>query len=121
MIRFRLTLMSFLQFFVWGCWLITIGAYWFTTKKWDSQDFGVIFSTMGIAALFMPAISGIIADRFLSAQKLYGLYHILAGIGLYYVPSATSPAVPVALSSAPLQILSPFTGSQMPKWSQCAE
>lgn len=92
MIRFRLTLMSFLQFFVWGCWLITIGAYWFTTKKWDSQDFGVIFSTMGIAALFMPAISGIIADRFLSAQKLYGLYHILAGIGLYYVPSATSPA-----------------------------
>ena len=75
MIKFRLTLLSFLQFFIWGSWLITIGAFWFKTKQWDSQDFGVIFSTMGIAALSMPAITGILADRHISAQKLYGILH----------------------------------------------
>ncbi len=92
MIKFRLTLLSFLQFFIWGSWLITIGAFWFKTKQWDSQDFGVIFSTMGIAALFMPAITGILADRYISAQKLYGILHLMGGLGLATVPSAVSPA-----------------------------
>ncbi len=92
MIRFRLTLLSFLQFFIWGSWLITIGTFWFETKKWGPQDFGVIFSTMGIGALIMPAIMGIIADRYLSAQNLYGILHLLGGVGLYFIPSATTPA-----------------------------
>lgn len=92
MIRFRLTLLSFLQFFIWGSWLITIGTFWFETKKWGPQDFGVIFSTMGIGALIMPAIMGIIADRYVSAQKLYGILHLLGGIGLYFIPSAATPA-----------------------------
>jgi MFS transporter, NHS family, xanthosine permease len=61
-LKLRLILMNFLQFFVWGSWLITIGAYWFHTKEWSGADFGAIFSTMGIASLFMPAIAGIIAD-----------------------------------------------------------
>ena len=57
-IKLRLTIMSFFQFFVWGSWLITIGAYWFQTKQWSGAEFGAIFSTMGIASLFMPAITG---------------------------------------------------------------
>ena len=38
--------MNFLQFFIWGSWLLTIGAYWFQTRKWSGTDFGAIFSTM---------------------------------------------------------------------------
>ncbi len=53
-IKLRLIVMSFLQFFIWGSWLITIGAYWFQTKQWSGAQFGAIFSTMGIAAIFMP-------------------------------------------------------------------
>ena len=91
MIKFRLTVLSFFQFFIWGCWLITIGAYWFQNRQWDAQNFGVIFSTMGISALFMPAIIGVIADKYLSAERLYGLLHILGGICLFYIPTASSP------------------------------
>lgn len=62
-IKFRLILLSFLEFFIWGSWLITVGAYWFQNKQWTGEDFGKIFSTMGMSAIFMPAIMGIIADR----------------------------------------------------------
>jgi MFS transporter, NHS family, xanthosine permease len=90
-IRLRLILMSFLQFFIWGSWLITIGAYWFQTKHWSGAQFGAIFSTMGIAAIFMPSIMGIVADKWVNAEKLYGLLHILGGIVLFTVPMVNSP------------------------------
>ncbi|MEQ1799666.1 MAG: hypothetical protein ABL872_17045, partial [Lacibacter sp.] len=66
-IKFRLTILSFLEFFIWGSWLITVGAYWFQNKQWSGAEFGAIFSTMGISALFMPTITGIIADRWVNA------------------------------------------------------
>ena len=55
-IKFRLTLMSFLQFFVWGAWLITVGNYWFGTKQWSGATFGEVFSTLGMSSIIMPAI-----------------------------------------------------------------
>lgn len=67
-VKFRLTLMNFMQFFIWGSWLITIGVYWFQNKQWSGAEFGVIFSTMGISSIFMPAITGIISDRFINEQ-----------------------------------------------------
>lgn len=91
-LKVRLTVMSFLQFFVWGAWLITVANYWFGTKQWDATQFSAIFSTMGIASIFMPTICGIIADRWLNAEKLYGILHILGGITLAYVPQVTNPA-----------------------------
>jgi NHS family xanthosine MFS transporter len=90
-IKVRLILMSFLQFFIWGSWLITIGAYWFQTKQWSGAQFGAIFSTMGIAAIFMPSIMGIVADKWVNAEKLYGLLHILGGIVLFTVPMVNNP------------------------------
>lgn len=89
-IKFRLTVMSFLQFFIWGAWLITVGVYWFQTKQWSGSEFGAIFSTMGIASLFMPALTGIIADRWINAEKLYGILHILGGLTLLLVPQVTN-------------------------------
>ncbi len=89
-IKFRLTLMSFLQFFVWGAWLITIATYFFTSPMGAGMDagkkFGAIFSTLALSSLFMPAITGIIADKWLNAEKLYGILHILYGLILFYVP-----------------------------------
>lgn len=91
-IKIRLTVMNFLQFFIWGAWLITIGSYWFQTKHWSGADFGAIFSTMGIASLFMPAIAGIIADRWINAEKLLGSFHIVGAIILFCVPMVGSPS-----------------------------
>src|SRR5690242_11655508 len=60
-LKLRLIVMNFLQFFVWGAWLITIGRYWFENQHWSGTSFGAIFSTMGISALFMPALMGVVA------------------------------------------------------------
>ncbi|MBP6373722.1 MAG: nucleoside permease [Flavobacterium sp.] len=90
-LKFRLTVMSFLQFFVWGAWLITVGNYWFGTKQWSGAEFGAIFSTLGISSILMPAITGIIADKWVSAEKLYGVLHILGGLALCYLPQVDDP------------------------------
>lgn len=92
-IRLRLIVMNFLQFFIWGSWLLTIGAFWFQTKKWSGTDFGAIFSTMGIASLFMPAIAGIFADKWINAEKLYGIFHFAGGILLLTLPAINDPQV----------------------------
>lgn len=83
--------MNFLQFFVWGAWLITIANYWFGTKQWDGTQFGLVFGTMGIASLFMPTLTGIIADRWVNAERLYGILHVLYGCVLFYLPQVTTP------------------------------
>lgn len=90
-IKNRLIIMSFLQFFVWGAWLITIANYWFGTKEWDGTQFGLVFGTMGIASLFMPTLTGILADRWINAEKLYGILHVLYAAVLFYIPQVTSP------------------------------
>jgi NHS family xanthosine MFS transporter len=83
--------MNFLQFFIWGSWLLTIGAYWFQTKKWSGTDFGAIFSTMGIASLFMPAVAGIVADKWINAERLYGIFHIAGAVLLFILPQINNP------------------------------
>ncbi|CAM3699157.1 nupG protein [Flavobacterium saliperosum S13] len=90
-IKIRLTLMSFLQFFVWGAWLITVGNYWFGTKQWSGAEFGAIFSTLGLSSIIMPALTGIIADRWVNAERLYGVLHILGGLAIAYLPQVEDP------------------------------
>ncbi|GAB1596573.1 nucleoside permease [Lysobacter claricitrinus] len=90
-LKLRLTLMNFLQFFVWGAWLLTVGAYWFQNRQWSGTSFGQIFSTMGISALFMPSLMGIVADRWINAERLYGALHILGGVFLCMLPRAANP------------------------------
>lgn len=87
-IRFRLTVLSFLQFFVWGAWLITIGTYFFGNNLGTGEQFGAIFSTLAISSLIMPPITGIIADRWVSAERLYGMLQIAYGVLLWMVPEA---------------------------------
>jgi len=90
-IKARLICMSFLQFFVWGAWMITIGVYWFQTKQWSGSEFGAIFSTLGISSIFMPAITGIIADKWVNVEFLYGILHILFGCTFLYLPHVQDP------------------------------
>ncbi|MFN8243347.1 MAG: nucleoside permease [Ferruginibacter sp.] len=91
-IKIRLTVLSFLQFFVWGAWLITVGNYWFGTRQWGGAEFGAIFSTLGFSSLIMPALTGIIADRWINAERLYGILHILGALFIAYIPSVQDPA-----------------------------
>ncbi|MCU7694874.1 nucleoside permease [Haoranjiania flava] len=68
-----------------------MGVYWFQHKQWDVAEFGLVFSTMGIASIFMPALTGIIADRFINAEKLYGILHILYGTMLIWIMRIDDP------------------------------
>ena len=83
--------MSFLQFYVWGAWLITIGTYCIEGKGWSFPEFGAVFSTLAISSLFMPAIVGVIADKWVNAERLYGILHLLYGLVLFFVPSVDDP------------------------------
>lgn len=85
--------MSFLQFFVWGAWLITIANYWFGNKNWGGTEFGAIFSTMGIASLFMPTIIGIIADKWINAERLYSMLHVSYAVALIYLARVDEPGL----------------------------
>ena len=84
-IRLRLTFVSFMQFFVWGAWLITIATYFFSNNMGSGAQFGAIFSTLALSSMIMPPLVGMIADRWMDAEKLYGLLHIGYGLVLFYV------------------------------------
>lgn len=87
----RLVVLNFLQYYIWGAWLLTIGTWWFQTLHWSGTSFGAIFSTMGIASLFMPSLAGIVADKWINAERLYGLFHILGAAVLVAIPQASDP------------------------------
>ena len=88
-IKVRLIIMNFLQFFVWGSWLISLGGYMGRELHFEGGQIGAIFATMGIASLIMPGIIGIIADKWFNAERLYGLCHIIGAACLFYASTAT--------------------------------
>ena len=90
-VKYRLIFMNFMQFFVWGAWLITIANYWFGTRHWEGTQFGLVFGTMGIASLYMPTLTGIMADRFINAERLYGILHLVYAGVLFYLPQVADP------------------------------
>ena len=89
--RFRLIIVNFLQFFVWGAWLISIGGYLGGTLHFSGAQIGAVFSTLGIASLIMPAIVGIIADKWLNAEKVLGLCHLIGAGMLMWASTVTDP------------------------------
>ncbi len=92
-IRNRLMIMNFFQFFVWGTWLISLGGYMIVTLKFSGGQVGSIYSTMGLASLFMPGLLGIVADRWVNAERLYGLCHITGALLLFWASTIKEPNV----------------------------
>lgn len=80
-ISLRLTVMNFVQFGLWGAWLISLGAYLSKELGFTGIQIGSIYGTMGVASLFMPGLIGIVADRWVNAERLYGILHLI-GAGL---------------------------------------
>ncbi len=89
-IKSRLIVVNFLQFFVWGAWMMTLGHYGFVEKAWSGAEFGLVFSTMGFASLVMPTLFGILADKW-SAKYVYALLHLLFAGVMCFLPLIDSP------------------------------
>ena len=90
-LQIRLIVMNFLEFAVWGAYLTSMGTYLF--QQGFGQHIGWFYSIQGIVSLFMPALMGIVADRWIQAQKTLSLCHALAGLfmcaaGLYAFTAA---------------------------------
>ena len=79
-IKIRLIILSFLQFAVWGAYLTSMGNYLGSIGL--GQQIGLFYAMQGFVSILMPAIMGIIADRWIPAQKLLGISHLIAAIFL---------------------------------------
>ena len=92
--KIRLVGMSFLQFAVWGAYLISMGTYLFSAGMGDK--IGYFYAMQGVVALFMPALMGIVADRWIPAQKLLSICHLFSALfkaGMGYVALTATGAV----------------------------
>lgn len=92
-IKIRLKLLSFLQYFIWGSWLVTLGSYMIKTLSFTGSQVGAVYSTKGIAAMFMPALIGIIADKFVPANWLYILGHLISGATFLFAANVNDPVL----------------------------
>jgi len=97
-IKFRLVLMNFLQYAIWGAYLTSMGTY--LSGAGLSAHIGIFYAMQGIVSLFMPAVIGIIADRWVPAQRLLGICHLLAALFMgaagYYAATAGGAGVQFA-------------------------
>jgi len=81
-IRIQLSVMMFLQFFIWGSWCVTMGTY-LGEIGFEGADIGSAYSCAGWAAILSPFFVGMVADRFFSAEKVMGIMHLLGALLLF--------------------------------------
>jgi nucleoside transporter len=87
-IRLRLCVMMFLQFFIWGGWFVTMGSYLAANLHASGAQTGLAYSTQSWGAIIAPFIVGLIADRYVNAERLLGALHIAGAILMYALFSA---------------------------------
>jgi len=96
MVRTRLSIMMFLQYFVWGAWFVTLGTYMASASQSDGTRLfsdgliGNAYGTAAIAAMIAPFIVGLIADRFFSTERILCFLHLAGAAVMVFVASATS-------------------------------
>ena len=94
-LKVKLIIMNFLEFAVWGSYLTCMGGYLATHGL--AGDIGWFYAVQGIVSLFMPALLGIVADRWIQAQKVLSLAHVIAGVfmliaGAYAMSAGDTPS-----------------------------
>ncbi|MEO5912043.1 MAG: nucleoside permease [Pelobium sp.] len=82
-IRFKLSLMMFLEFFIWGAWFVTLGTFLGGNLNANGTQSAAAFSTQSFGAIIAPFIIGLIADRYFNAEKILAVLHLIGALLLY--------------------------------------
>lgn len=88
-VRTQLSVMMFLEFFVWGSWFVTMGIYLPNTLKSDGAEIAMAYSTQSWGAILAPFIVGLIADRYFNAERILGVLHLLGAVLMYLLYQTT--------------------------------
>lgn len=89
-IRLRLSLMMFLEFFIWGSWFVTLGTYLANNLNATGAQSAMVFGTQSWGAIIAPFVIGLVADRYFNAEKILGVLHLIGALLMYQLYSTTS-------------------------------
>src|SRR5438034_5737142 len=89
-LKVQLSAFMFLQYYIWGSWYSSMGAYIGTELKFDGQQIGLAYGAFAIGSMIAPFFIGLVADRYFASEKMLGVLGLLGGAILFLIPGVTA-------------------------------